>query len=285
MAIRYSMKDLRQTYKSRTSWWGYFFLHPIALRLLWVVCNFTNIRPEAICLSSLVVGLAALPFFMDGRPDALFIGGLLALFSNLLDAMDGKLARLTGQVRPFGAYLDFLVDLIKHTLYIGALSIGQYARNGQDTTLFLGLAIMAFFAIAISNENLLGRVRAYLPTPEASPKDSTDAPKNASVLAGSNPFLSKVDAFFAKHQLTPAPCGVEFVTLMFIIGPLCNWVMPSLLIGGACFVGYSVLYTAMVLKQTRMLSRGMAKDRIQREKYAELCEKIMQNEPILEPHV
>lgn len=269
MTVRYSMKDLRQTYKSRTSWWGYFVLHPIALRALWVVANFTPVRPEVICLSSLVVGIFALPFFLDGSYPFLLVGGGLAFLSNMLDAMDGKLARLTGQVRPFGAYLDFAVDLIKHTLYIAALTIGQFNQDGDYLTLYLGMGILAFFAIAISNENLLGRVRAYLPTPEAS---GESAPKNTSILSGAHPWLSRVDQFFAQRQLTPAPCGVEFVTLMFIVGPLFNWVMPALVIGGACFVGYSVLYTAMVLKQTRMLSRGLAKDQRQRDTYAKLCE-------------
>jgi phosphatidylglycerophosphate synthase len=170
MAIRYSMQDLRQAYKSRNSWWGYFFLHPIAICLLWPIANFTSLRPETICLSSLIVGLLAVPFFLNGDSASLAVGGGIAFVSNLLDAMDGKLARLKKLASPFGAYLDFTVDVVKHLIYIAVLAVGQFRQTDDMNTLYWGLAIVCIFAMVVAHENLLGRIRAFLPLPDADPR-------------------------------------------------------------------------------------------------------------------
>lgn len=262
MQVRYSIQDIRQAYKARHTWWGCFCLNPLASRMVWLFANFTSVRPEAVCLMSLFVGLGAAWFFYLGDSQSLFIGGILALLSNLLDSTDGKLARLRGMVTTFGGYLDFAGDVIKHTLYIIVLVIGQYHQTQDFNTFYWGLGVLYIFSVKVSNENLLGRIRAFLPPPDQSGSKQSSATE----------LFARIDQFFARHSLVPMPCGGEFLALMFIIGPLINQVMPCLIIGGGCLGLYGVAYTVLILKRTRGLTRGLAKDQQQREKIAKLVE-------------
>lgn len=250
MRIQYTLSDIRQAYKRRSSWWGYFILHPIASVCLWGVANFTAFRPEVLCVGGFLVGLLAIPYFLAGDPHALFIGGSISLLSNLLDAMDGKLARLKNQATVLGGYLDTVFDVAKFSLYTIALVMGQYHQQGDVSILYGGLIILAILLFNYANENLLGRTRAHLPA--ASTIESAAS-------FGESP-LRRVCRFFTDRGVQPVPCGVEFLTLMFIVGPLLNWVMPALWIGAGCFALYSLMYTAVTLKKTQGLQVALLKD-------------------------
>jgi phosphatidylglycerophosphate synthase len=257
MKICYTIRDIRNAYKPRNSWWGYFILHPVATRVLWFFANFTTVRPEVLCLTSLFVGLVTAYFFWLGTPQSLFIGAILAFTSNLFDAMDGKLARLKGLVSAFGGYLDFLVDVIKHILYVVVLVLGQYQHTNDIQTLYWGLAVLFVFTTIVANENLLGRIRAFLPHRDEQGKTgSEEVPQKQS-----QSVFIKIDQFFKERSLLPGPCGVEFVTVMFILGPLVNQVMLCLVLGGACFTLYGIVYTLMILKRTQWLTKSLTKDR------------------------
>ncbi len=266
--IRYSIQDLRNAYKSRNSWWGYFILHPVAIRCLWFFANFTSVRPEFLCVLGLLIGLAALPFFAQGTQHALLIGAIIAYVSNLFDAMDGKLARLKGLASPFGAYLDSIVDVIKHTAFIIALIYGQYqVSEHPDIVLYTGIALVVLFAFKYTNENMLGRIRAFLPV-EATTNSPDD--KNKAGSTSEQGWFERFDAYCAERSIRPAPCGVEFITLMFIVGPLVNQVMWGLWIGGSLTLMYTAAHTAMTMKRTKFLTRGLQKDLVERDKVQKL---------------
>ncbi|MGE0201230.1 MAG: CDP-alcohol phosphatidyltransferase family protein [Candidatus Melainabacteria bacterium] len=267
---QYSVQDIRRLgYKSRNSWWGYFFLHPVATRVLWVIANYTSLRPEVVCVMGLLIGFVAVPFFMLGTRDALLVGALIAFVSNLFDAMDGKLARLKNQVTPFGGYLDSLSDVLKHTAYLLALSAGQATQQNNPVWLMVGCGLSILFALKYTNENMLGRIRAFLPVPEAQAgSGGSEQPRKAA--SGLMAWFDAFDARCARMSLRPAPCGVECITLMFIVGPLMNQVMPCLILGGACVLLYALAHTAMTFQKTRCLTRGLQKDALERQKVCQL---------------
>ncbi|MEW6187265.1 MAG: CDP-alcohol phosphatidyltransferase family protein [Thermodesulfobacteriota bacterium] len=64
------------------------------------------LHPNQLSFAALVLGLAALPAYSY----ALWLGGLVVLFSGLLDTIDGGLARKTGRSSPSGAFLDSVLD-------------------------------------------------------------------------------------------------------------------------------------------------------------------------------
>ncbi len=83
----------------------------------------TGIGPNIITICSLIVSATAFLTMYYLRSIPLFLA--MILLSGLLDALDGALARLTGRVTRFGAFLDSTIDRLSDTFYIlSYLSLG-----------------------------------------------------------------------------------------------------------------------------------------------------------------
>jgi soluble lytic murein transglycosylase len=66
-----------------------------------------NLRPNHLTLCGLGVSLLAAACFVAGRTRT---AGVLLILAGLFDFFDGSLARASGQVTPFGAFLDSVID-------------------------------------------------------------------------------------------------------------------------------------------------------------------------------
>src|SRR5207247_9487498 len=66
-----------------------------------------RLRPNHLTVMGLAVSLIAAAGFVTGH---VRIAGLLVLVAGLFDFCDGSLARASGQVTPFGAFLDSVID-------------------------------------------------------------------------------------------------------------------------------------------------------------------------------
>ena len=66
-----------------------------------------RLRPNHLTLAGLGVSLLAASAFVAGRSRS---AGLLLILAGLFDFFDGSLARASGQVTPFGAFLDSVID-------------------------------------------------------------------------------------------------------------------------------------------------------------------------------
>src|SRR5438105_6131925 len=64
-------------------------------------------NPNHLTFAGLLINIAAGVLFGFGR---FFAGGLVLLFANLFDMLDGQVARYTGRVTKFGAFFDSVMD-------------------------------------------------------------------------------------------------------------------------------------------------------------------------------
>ena len=85
-------------YKERFTHWT----DPVARALLAI-----RLRPNHLTVLGLGVSLLAALSFARGRERW---GAALLILAGLFDFFDGSLARLSGQVTPFGAFLDSVID-------------------------------------------------------------------------------------------------------------------------------------------------------------------------------
>lgn len=85
-------------YKERFTQWT----DPVARALLAL-----RLRPNHLTVLGLGVSLLAAVSFARGRERW---GAVLLIVAGLFDFFDGSLARLSGQVTPFGAFLDSVID-------------------------------------------------------------------------------------------------------------------------------------------------------------------------------
>jgi hypothetical protein len=99
------------------------FFRPIAFILVKCIYRLP-ITPNQISLLSVAFGLVSAWFFAIGKADYFRIGALLLLGANLLDCMDGQLARLQRSGTFFGRIVDGVADYVTGLAVFIALGIG-----------------------------------------------------------------------------------------------------------------------------------------------------------------
>jgi CDP-diacylglycerol--glycerol-3-phosphate 3-phosphatidyltransferase len=99
----------------------------------------TGISPNAItAIGTAGVAAGALGFFTRGE---FFWGTIVITVFVLLDMLDGAVARVTGKISKWGAFLDSTMDRVADAAIFSGLLIGLY-RGGQE-----GLAWVALYCL------------------------------------------------------------------------------------------------------------------------------------------
>jgi phosphatidylglycerophosphate synthase len=125
--------------------WGEGFLESSVNRrlarkiLLHLADSATQVNPNLITVSDLVIGLVAVAGFLTGTYWGSLIAALLLPLVIVLDTLDGLLARLTFQESRQGIVLDLYGDTILNLLIFYGIALGQY--RATDQSLFLVLLI------------------------------------------------------------------------------------------------------------------------------------------------
>ncbi|WJV45489.1 CDP-alcohol phosphatidyltransferase family protein [Streptomyces flavofungini] len=149
----------RITQKKRDAWWTVILVDPLATPLVRLTARYTRITPNQITWGAFVLGLASSVCFAFGDWRWLVLGAVIYHFSFVLDCMDGKVARLTGQGSVFGAWLDFVFDRIRVMVCGVALMGGQYARTHDETYIWLAVAVVFLDTLRYINSLEIFKIR------------------------------------------------------------------------------------------------------------------------------
>ena len=111
----------------------------------------TRIKPNHISVFSFLLAVLAATLFFVGNYTNLFIGGIVAQLSSIIDGCDGEIARLKYQTTEFGGWFDAVLDryadafmVLGLTYYLGLL------RPHLFVWLIGTLALMGSFMISYS---------------------------------------------------------------------------------------------------------------------------------------
>ena len=113
-------------YKERFTYWA----DPVARALLAL-----RLRPNHLTVLGLGVSILAALSFARGRS---LWGAVLLILAGLFDFFDGSLARLSGQVTPFGAFLDSVIDRYSDLVVLAGVLV-LFAGSGRPTQVVLAL--------------------------------------------------------------------------------------------------------------------------------------------------
>ncbi|TDD79715.1 phosphatidylinositol phosphate synthase [Actinomadura rubrisoli] len=112
----------------------------------------TGVSPNAITVVGTVgVGAGALVLFPRGQ---FFWGTMVITAFVLFDMLDGAVARVTGKISKFGAFLDSTMDRVADAAIFSGLMIGLY-RDGQQA-----LAAVALYCLVSGVVVSYARARA-----------------------------------------------------------------------------------------------------------------------------
>ncbi|MCX4904570.1 CDP-alcohol phosphatidyltransferase family protein [Streptomyces sp. NBC_00878] len=149
----------RITEKKRDAWWTVLLVDPVATPLVRLTAMRTRITPNQITWGAFLLGLVSAACFAFGDWRWLIAGALVYHLSFILDCMDGKVARLTGQGSVFGAWLDFVFDRIRVAVCGVALMAGQYDRTGDTIYIWLALAVVGLDMLRYINSLEIFKIR------------------------------------------------------------------------------------------------------------------------------
>jgi phosphatidylglycerophosphate synthase len=111
--------------------------HRRASRLVTRSAIARGLTPNAITMSSLVVGLGAAWCFWAATPGRAVAGLLLYAGSVVLDHADGEVARLQYRESRFGEWLDIVCDTVVHTMVVVGMSVTA-AQGGRAAATAIG---------------------------------------------------------------------------------------------------------------------------------------------------
>jgi len=89
----------------------------------------SKVTPNQISVASILLGVFSALLFLGEQRIAHVLGGMLLVFSSILDGCDGELARLRFQESRWGSWLDFLGDNVVHVSIFLCLGFGLYLRG------------------------------------------------------------------------------------------------------------------------------------------------------------
>lgn len=122
------------------------FLRPLANIVVRLVFH-TSITPNQITLISLILGICAAVFYNVDFKYSLMIAALLVFLKNILDGVDGQLARARAQVTRTGRFLDSIIDFVVNwAIYF---SIGILLFKTHQNIIYIFLSILALFSMTL----------------------------------------------------------------------------------------------------------------------------------------
>lgn len=115
------------------------FIGEVSQRILnGMVRQLARLNPNPNLLSVTGLGINILAALLYGYGQ-FFYAGLVMIFANIFDMLDGRVARLTGRVTKFGAFLDSSLDRLSDmVVFLGIIIF--YSRDTQyHSTLYAAL--------------------------------------------------------------------------------------------------------------------------------------------------
>ena len=116
--------------------------HKLARFLILPLVN-TAVTPNHLTTLRLISGLAACTAFAIGSDNWNFWGGILWIFSALMDRADGELARITGKTSRWGHQYDYFCDVLITSLFFLGIGIGLRDSSIGYLTIVCGILAMS----------------------------------------------------------------------------------------------------------------------------------------------
>ncbi|WP_217169971.1 CDP-alcohol phosphatidyltransferase family protein [Streptomyces sp. AC512_CC834] len=303
-----SLSEVRRlTEKQRDAWWTVLLVDPVATPLVRWTAKWTRVTPNQITWAALVLGIGAAACFAQGDWQWLVAGAVVYHISFILDCMDGKLARLTGNGSEFGAWLDYIFDRVRVLICAIALMGGQFAQTDDPTFIWLALAVVFLDMLRYMDALEIHKVRHNMrekllqraqdlgfdqpvsddPAPAAGEQHLPESPAGqpaGPAPATSSPqqsFVTRIPGyvplrdFLIGHRIrTHLFSGIEFQMTIFIIAPLANAILWPTVVAGVLLLAFEALVVYRLLLTARSFERTMAG-----YDQAELEDKIQQMDP------
>jgi phosphatidylglycerophosphate synthase len=136
-------KPQRRKFRQETVIHSY-IVRPLAQELVLWIWN-TNITPNQLTFSRLILGIIYLYLFTLGTASGFIIGIVLFQVAEIIDHADGMLARLKNQTSKLGQCYEYIIDelfAIESGLLGLAIAYGAYQYGANILFIYLAVAVL-----------------------------------------------------------------------------------------------------------------------------------------------
>lgn len=102
------------------------------------------LNPNHLSWAAFLVAVAAGAAFFLATPAFLLLGLLLVFGNALLDALDGRVAKLTGRASARGDFLDHVLDRYADVVIVGGIALGAYGDVVIGLFAILGVLLASY---------------------------------------------------------------------------------------------------------------------------------------------
>ncbi len=111
---------------------------------------YTGITPHQVIFISMIFGLTASYLFIQNNRILAIIGAVLLFYKNVLDKVDGSLARAKGLDSRRGRFYDSISDFIVTLTTFSAIGHMLYLKYNNSLFIYLSIAAMIFSMLQCS---------------------------------------------------------------------------------------------------------------------------------------
>ncbi len=132
--------------------------------------NFKKVDPNVLSFFSLIFALlAGISFYLSHDPLYLLSGGIFVLLNSLFDALDGKVAKMTGKQSKRGDFLDHTIDRYADIFILLGIILGPLSRAWLGVFALIGVLMTSYMgtqadAVGVSRDygGIAGRAERLL---------------------------------------------------------------------------------------------------------------------------
>lgn len=130
-----------------------FLLTPVAKKLI-------NVNPNTISWLGLITAFISgvLMYFSHGNHWLLLVGAAVVILSGYFDALDGKIAKLSGKASKKGDYLDHVFDRYADLFMIGGVAISAWCNIYLGLLALVGVLLTSYMG---TQAQAVGAPRLY----------------------------------------------------------------------------------------------------------------------------
>jgi len=132
--------------------------------------KFKRVNPNVISFLSLIFALlAGISFYLSHAPIYVVSGGIFVLLNSLFDALDGKVAKITGKQSKRGDFLDHTIDRYSDIFILLGIILGPLSRTWLGIFAIIGVLMTSYMgtqadAVGVSRDygGIAGRAERLL---------------------------------------------------------------------------------------------------------------------------
>ncbi len=196
--------------------WFNKYVSKVSIYITWLLLH-TPITPNQVTIIELVLVIISSGFLFSGSLLYIFIGFLIIQFTNLLDCVDGEIARYRKKSSLVGVHLEDIYHQLISYLMFFPLAFGVFLQTGWKSVLIFGFLCSIFSKSVIipSMYSAIIDTRLHRNTPLGYLKQKNKS--NAINLQGSNIGKGLSDIYDKFKDFWAAPTNIVHLTVISII--------------------------------------------------------------------